>query len=82
MDSTFDRAGEAVVYIGIAVGIIAPRSLASGTGHLRHDRRNGRRVHGQLLARQVGEPRLLSGTGMANVGLAPREVRTVLLVWA
>ena len=82
LDSTFDRAGEAVVYIGIAAGL----------GDALGDAPNG--GLGMLLpvvamaaAFMVSYTRakseslgFSSGTGMANVGIAPREVRTVMLV--
>ncbi|HWH24348.1 MAG TPA: CDP-alcohol phosphatidyltransferase family protein [Candidatus Limnocylindria bacterium] len=81
MDSTFDRAGEAVVYLGIAWGLGA-RDIEGGV------------VGGQVLAMlalaasfMVSYVRAKSeslgftpGTGMANVGLAPREVRMMLVV--
>ena len=77
LDSTMDRAGEAVVYIGIAIGALAAgieviAVLAAGA---------------MAAAFMVSYTRakseslgFASGTGMASVGLAPREVRTVLLV--
>jgi phosphatidylglycerophosphate synthase len=81
LDSTFDRAGEAVVYLGIAWGLGAPNIEGSMSG-------------GQVLAMaamaasfMVSYTRAKSeslgftpGTGMANIGLAPREVRMVFLV--
>ena len=84
LDSTMDRAGEAVVYIGIAVGVMGRDIEGSATG-------------GQefLLAAVVAMAASFmvsytrakseslgfsSGTGMANVGLAPREIRMVILV--
>ena len=76
LDSTFDRAGEAIVYIGIAVGCIAA----------------GFDLGAVLAAAAMGAAFMVSyarakseslgftpGTGMANVGLAPREVRLALL---
>jgi phosphatidylglycerophosphate synthase len=76
LDSTFDRAGEAIVYVGIAAGSIA--------GDNRQD--------AILAASALGASFLVSytrakseslgftpGTGMANIGLAPREVRLVIL---
>lgn len=76
LDSVFDRAGEAVLYLGIAIG-----SLAAGF------------VLGAILAAAaMGASFMVSytrakseslgftpGTGMANVGIAPREVRLVIL---
>jgi phosphatidylglycerophosphate synthase len=77
MDSTFDRAGEAVVYIGIGVACIAA------------DYRFGAAAAMAAMAaafmvsytRAKSESlRFTSGNGMAAVGLAPREVRTIFVV--
>jgi CDP-diacylglycerol--glycerol-3-phosphate 3-phosphatidyltransferase len=76
MDSVFDRAGEGVVYVGIAIG-------CAGAGF----------VEGALLAAAAMAASFMvsyvrakseslgftSGTGMAAVGIAPREVRIVIL---
>jgi phosphatidylglycerophosphate synthase len=77
LDSVFDRAGEAVVYLGIAWGAIA----ADHPGHA------GLAMAAMAAAFMVSYTRAKSeslgftpGTGMANVGLAPREVRTVIIV--
>lgn len=77
LDSTLDRAGEAVVYLGIIVGcmaagfvlgaILAPAAMA-GAFMVSYVRAK---------AESLG---FASGSGMANVGLAPREVRIVILV--
>ena len=77
LDSTFDRAGEAIVYIGIAAGLLA--------GH-------GSSVGALLAMVALGSAFMVSytrakseslgftpGTGMANIGVAPREVRIVIL---
>lgn len=91
MDSTFDRAGEAVVYIGIAVGLFAPTLLGEGRLSIAYD--NVHTDAGALWAilamassfmvsytRAKSESLgFASGTGMANVGLAPREVRMAIL---
>jgi CDP-diacylglycerol--glycerol-3-phosphate 3-phosphatidyltransferase len=76
LDSVFDRAGEAVLYLGIAIG-----SLSGGF-----------ELGAILAAAAMGSSFMVSytrakseslgftpGTGMANVGVAPREVRLVLL---
>lgn len=79
MDSVFDRAGEAIVYLGIAVGLA-----------------NVGLVHGPEIAAMamaaafmVSYARAKSeslgftpGSGMAAVGLAPREVRVTILASA
>jgi CDP-diacylglycerol---glycerol-3-phosphate 3-phosphatidyltransferase len=77
LDSTLDRAGEAIVYVGIAAG-----SLAAGFA-----------LGAVLAAAAMGAAFMVSytrakseslgftpGTGMANIGLAPREVRIAILV--
>jgi phosphatidylglycerophosphate synthase len=76
LDSVFDRAGEAALYLGIAIGCLAG-SFELGA---------------ILAAAAMGASFMVSytrakseslgftpGTGMANVGVAPREVRLVLL---
>jgi CDP-diacylglycerol--glycerol-3-phosphate 3-phosphatidyltransferase len=77
LDSSLDRAGEAVVYVGIAFGallsnyepvaLLALTAMASGF------------MVSYVRARAEGlgfDP----GKGLASVGLAPREVRMVILV--
>jgi phosphatidylglycerophosphate synthase len=80
MDSTFDRAGEAAVYIGIAIGLLAADPNL--------DIRFGMLVTlwAMAAAFMVSYTRAKSeslgfsaGSGMANVGFAPREVRVVIL---
>jgi len=76
LDSVFDRAGEAVLYLGIAMGCLV----------------EGFERGAFLAAAAMGASFMVSytrakseslgftpGTGMANVGVAPREVRLVLL---
>ena len=76
MDSTFDRWGEAVVYLGIVIGCT----------------RAGFDIGVWLAAAAMGSAFMVSyararaeslgfapGKGMAAVGLAPREVRVVIL---
>jgi CDP-diacylglycerol--glycerol-3-phosphate 3-phosphatidyltransferase len=76
LDSTFDRAGEAIVYLGVGTGL-----LAFGFG-------GGAVIAGAAMAAafMVSYTRakaeslgFASGTGLAAVGLAPREVRIVIL---
>jgi phosphatidylglycerophosphate synthase len=76
MDSVFDRAGEAIVYLGIVVGC-----LAAG-----FDLGAILAVGAMASAFMVSYVRAKSeglgfspGSGMAAVGLAPREVRLVIL---
>lgn len=76
MDSVFDRAGEAVVYLGIIIGLEAV-GILHGTA---------------LAAAAMGSAMLVSyarskaeglgfapGSGMAAIGMMPREVRLVIL---
>jgi phosphatidylglycerophosphate synthase len=76
LDSVFDRAGEAVLYLGIAIGsqagdfelgaILAAAAMGSSfmVSYVR------------AKSESLG---FTPGTGMANVGVAPREVRLVIL---
>jgi len=76
MDSVFDRWGEGVVYVGIGWGcaaagfsegaVLAAAAMASAF-MVSYARARGE---------SLGFP---SGGGLANVGLAPREVRIVIL---
>ena len=76
-DSTFDRAGEAIVYIGVMAGcmgagfvlgaFLAPAAMAAAFMV----------SYTRAKAESLG---FATGSGMANVGLAPREVRIVILV--
>jgi CDP-diacylglycerol--glycerol-3-phosphate 3-phosphatidyltransferase len=77
LDSTFDRAGEAVVYVGLVIGLLRLNDV------------NGAALAAAAMAAafMVSYTRakseslgFSSGKGMANVGLAPREVRSVILV--
>ncbi len=76
LDSVFDRAGEAVVYLGV---IAASQAAGFEAGTI---------LGGAAMAAafMVSYTRAKSeslgftpGTGMANVGVAPREVRLVIL---
>lgn len=76
MDSVFDRAGEAIVYLGIVVGaaidehtrvpILATTAMGSAF------------MVSYVRARSEGLG-FTTGSGMAAVGLMPREVRLVIL---
>ena len=76
LDSVFDRAGEAVLYIGIATGCLAVNyhlgailaATAAGSSFMVS--------YARAKSESLG---FTPGTGMANVGVAPREVRLVLL---
>lgn len=83
LDSTFDRLGESVVYLGILGGLMATDIEGNSSS-----------VLGPLLAGAAMAASLMvsyvraraeglgfsPGTGMASVGFAPREVRMLLLV--
>lgn len=83
MDSTFDRWGEGVVYVGISAGGLAagldPVAILSAAAMASAFMVSYTRAKAESLG-------FAPGTGMANVGLAPREVRLVIitvgLVWA
>lgn len=91
LDSVFDRAGEAVVYVGIAIGLMAVRNPSSGfelAVRTAVDSDLGVILAAAAMAASfmVSYTRAKSesldfspGTGMANIGLAPREVRTAIL---
>ncbi|MGZ9159569.1 MAG: CDP-alcohol phosphatidyltransferase family protein [Candidatus Limnocylindrales bacterium] len=76
MDSVFDRWGEAVVYIGIVVG-------GSVAGHTRVPVLAAAAMGAAFMVSYVRAKSeglgFTSGTGMAAVGLMPREVRLVIL---
>lgn len=76
MDSVFDRWGEAIVYIGIVVG-------ASLAGHTRVPVLAATAMGAAFMVSYVRAKSeglgFTSGSGMAAVGLMPREVRLVIL---
>lgn len=76
MDSVFDRAGEAVVYVGIAAGCVAAGyeagAVLSAAAMAAAFMVSYVRAKSESLGFTVG-------TGMAAVGIAPREVRIVIL---
>jgi CDP-diacylglycerol--glycerol-3-phosphate 3-phosphatidyltransferase len=91
MDSVFDRMGEVVVYIGIAIGLathidaqgafaLAGFSFPGVTGPLIAMCALGAAVMVSYARAKSESLGFSSGSGMANVGFAPREVRSVLLV--
>lgn len=91
LDSVFDRAGEAVVYIGIAFGLFAPTfvdtiRLSIEYGNVYTDAGAFWAILAMASSFMVSYTRakseslgFSSGSGMASVGLAPREVRVVIL---
>jgi phosphatidylglycerophosphate synthase len=75
MDSVFDRWGEGVIYVGIAFGCVSQFAVGAALA-----------TAALASAFMVSYARAKSeglgfteGTGMAAVGLAPREVRIVIL---
>ena len=76
MDSTFDRWGEGVVYVGIAIGCIAD-DFRLGAFLAAAAMASAFMVsYTRAKAESLG---FAPGTGMANIGLAPREVRITIL---
>jgi len=76
MDSTFDRWGEAVVYVGVVwgtldMGLWRPVVLAAAA--------MGAAFMVSYTRAKAESLGFTPGTGMANIGLAPREVRLVIL---
>lgn len=79
LDSTFDRAGEVVVYAGIVFGCV---EVGFWQGAFLASTAMAAAVlvsYSRAKAESLG---FTSGSGLANVGLAPREVRIVILVAA
>jgi len=76
LDSVFDRAGEGLTYLGITTGfIVAGMQEAAVLA-------GGALVASFLVSYTRAKSESLGftpGTGMANVGLAPREVRLAIL---
>jgi CDP-diacylglycerol--glycerol-3-phosphate 3-phosphatidyltransferase len=77
LDSTFDRAGEAIVYVGIVVGFMR---LGETTGAALAAAAMAAAFMVSYTRAKSESLGFTAGTGMANVGLAPREVRSVILV--
>ncbi len=76
LDSVFDRWGEAVLYLGIVVGSVAA-GFGLGTGLAAFAMGSAFLVsYTRAKAEGLG---FTAGSGMAEVGLAPREVRLVIL---
>jgi phosphatidylinositol phosphate synthase len=82
LDSTFDRAGEGIVYIGIAAGSAAAGfsqgAVLAGAAMAASFMVSYTRAKAESLG-------FAPGSGLMNVGLAPREVRLAIvgigLVW-
>ena len=88
MDSTFDRLGEAAVYIGIAIGLgtvqggvrLSPVTIDASAGPILAMIAMASAFAVSYVRAKSDSLGFSAGSGMANVGLAPREVRTLLLV--
>jgi CDP-diacylglycerol--glycerol-3-phosphate 3-phosphatidyltransferase len=76
MDSVFDRWGEAVVYLGIVVG--ADAAGVSGVTILAAAAMGAAFMVSYTRAKSEGLG-FTTGTGMAAVGVMPREIRLVVL---
>jgi CDP-diacylglycerol---glycerol-3-phosphate 3-phosphatidyltransferase len=77
LDSTLDRAGEAIVYVGIAIGCI---EAGFGTGAvlaIAALAASSLVPYARAKAESLG---FAPGSGMMNIGLAPREVRLAILI--
>jgi phosphatidylglycerophosphate synthase len=76
LDSVFDRAGEAVLFIGIGIACVRsgfqPGSMLAASAMAASFMVSYVRAKSESLG-------FTPGTGMANVGLAPREVRLVIV---
>jgi CDP-diacylglycerol--glycerol-3-phosphate 3-phosphatidyltransferase len=76
LDSTFDRAGEAIVYLGIAAGSLAAGSDLGAILAAAAMAASFMVSYTRAKSESLG---FTSGTGMASIGLAPREVRLAIL---
>jgi CDP-diacylglycerol---glycerol-3-phosphate 3-phosphatidyltransferase len=76
MDSVFDRAGEGVVYIGIVVGCLAAGEDLGATLAAAAMASAFMVSYVRAKSESLG---FTSGTRMAAIGLAPREIRLVIL---
>jgi phosphatidylglycerophosphate synthase len=76
MDSVFDRAGEGVVYIGVVAGCLAANF---NTGALAGSAALTAAFMVSYVRAKSESLGFTAGSGMAAVGLAPREVRIVIL---
>jgi CDP-diacylglycerol--glycerol-3-phosphate 3-phosphatidyltransferase len=76
LDSTLDRAGEAIVYVGIAAGLLA---FGFGGGAVIAAAAMAAAFMVSYVRAKAESLGFASGTGIAAVGVAPREVRIVIL---
>jgi phosphatidylglycerophosphate synthase len=76
MDSVFDRAGEGIVYVGIAAGCVA---AGFGAGAILSAGAMAAAFMVSYVRAKSESLGFTVGTGMAAVGIAPREVRILIL---
>jgi phosphatidylglycerophosphate synthase len=76
LDSVFDRAGETVIYLGIAIACLG---VSWDFGAFLAASAMGASFMVSYTRAKSESLGFTPGTGMANVGVAPREVRLVLL---
>ena len=76
MDSVFDRAGEVIVYIGLVIGL---QELGILNGTVLAAAAMGSAVMVSYTRSKSEGLGFTSGSGMAAVGVMPREVRLVVL---
>jgi CDP-diacylglycerol--glycerol-3-phosphate 3-phosphatidyltransferase len=76
MDSVFDRAGEVIVYIGVIAGL---QTLGIADGTLLAAAALGSSVMVSYTRSKSEGLGFTQGTGMAAIGIMPREVRLVIL---
>jgi phosphatidylglycerophosphate synthase len=77
LDSSLDRAGEGIVYIGVAYGLINTLDIAGAVAAMTAMASGYMVSYVRARSESLG---FSPGTGMAAVGLAPREVRMAILV--
>jgi CDP-diacylglycerol--glycerol-3-phosphate 3-phosphatidyltransferase len=76
MDSVFDRAGEVIVYLGVAAGL---QAIGIADGTLFAAAALGSAVMVSYTRAKSEGLGFTSGSGMAAIGIMPREVRLVIL---
>jgi phosphatidylglycerophosphate synthase len=76
MDSVFDRAGEVIVYVGIVAGL---QELGILNGTLLGAAAMGSAVLVSYTRSKSEALGFTAGTGMAAIGIMPREVRLIIL---
>jgi phosphatidylglycerophosphate synthase len=76
MDSVFDRAGEVIVYLGVAAGL---QAIGIADGTLFAAAALGSSVMVSYTRSKSEGLGFTTGSGMAAIGIMPREVRLVIL---